>query len=214
VLWFKVDLSGLLGRETSWRETRPGRMNIAYPSPEGFHQVGVTLGRGELPEIGGQDRLEAALPFVTPELGAAILAGRDALVGPMRLHVICERAERWSVPGLLLIGDAAHPMSPIATQGINIALRDAIVAANRLVPALRGGDPGAIDAACVATERERLAEVVPVQTFQTRIGAQILNPSRLYLALLPCLARLGFTTGPGGKRKRINRGLQPISLSI
>jgi 2-polyprenyl-6-methoxyphenol hydroxylase-like FAD-dependent oxidoreductase len=47
VLWFKVDLSGLLGdRETSWREMRPGRMAIAYPSPEGHHQVGVTLARG------------------------------------------------------------------------------------------------------------------------------------------------------------------------
>jgi 2-polyprenyl-6-methoxyphenol hydroxylase-like FAD-dependent oxidoreductase len=215
VLWFKVDLSGLLGdRETSWREMRPGRMALAYPSPEGSYQVGVTLARGELPAATGRDPLAAVLPLVTPELGEAILAGRDALVGPMYLHVVCERAERWSVPGLLLLGDAAHPMSPVASQGINVALRDAIVAANRLVPALRGRDPAAIDAACVATERERLAEVVPVQQFQTRVGARLLNPSPLSLGLLPWLARLGWRPVSWGQEKRIRRGLQPVSLSV
>jgi len=45
----------------------------------------------------------------------------------------------WYAPGLLLLGDAVHPMSPIRAQGINMALRDVIVAANHLVTLLREG---------------------------------------------------------------------------
>lgn len=66
---------------------------------------------------------------------------RDQLDPPIRLNVIVGRAEQWHKPGLLLLGDAAHPMSPIRAQGINLALRDVVVMANHLVPIL--GDQGA-----------------------------------------------------------------------
>ena len=49
--------------------------------------------------------------------------------------------ERWSQPGLLLLGDAAHPMSPAGGQGINVAIYDSVVAARRLVPALVAHSP-------------------------------------------------------------------------
>ena len=73
---------------------------------------------------------------------------REAVAGATLLDVICGRLTEWTVPGLLLIGDAAHPMSPVGGQGVNIALRDALVAANHLVPVLASGGGGtAIDAA-------------------------------------------------------------------
>jgi hypothetical protein len=50
-------------------------------------------------------------------------------------------APRWQRPGLLLLGDAAHPMSPLRAQGLNMALRDALVAAERLLPLLEGDGP-------------------------------------------------------------------------
>jgi len=50
-----------------------------------------------------------------------------------------KRAERWHRDGLLLIGDAAHVMSPLGGVGINLAIRDAVLAANAVVGPLRAG---------------------------------------------------------------------------
>jgi 2-polyprenyl-6-methoxyphenol hydroxylase-like FAD-dependent oxidoreductase len=55
---------------------------------------------------------------------------------PLRLTVRSGLAPRWELPGLLLLGDAAHPMSPLRAQGLNMALRDALVAAEWLLPVL------------------------------------------------------------------------------
>ena len=85
---------------------------------------------------------------------------------PRLLDVIVGRCPRWHAPGLLLLGDAAHPMSPIRAQGINMALRDAVVAANHLVPALRAG--GEVGAALAAIQREREPEIAAAQTLQYR----------------------------------------------
>ena len=59
-----------------------------------------------------------------------------AVGSPLRLAVRPGLAPRWHRPGLLLLGDAAHPMSPLRAQGLNMALRDALIAAERLLPAL------------------------------------------------------------------------------
>jgi len=61
------------------------------------------------------------------------------------LTVTVDRLKQWYRPGLLCIGDAAHAMSPIGGVGINLAIQDAVAAANILVPAFRRGSiPGAI----------------------------------------------------------------------
>jgi 2-polyprenyl-6-methoxyphenol hydroxylase-like FAD-dependent oxidoreductase len=50
--------------------------------------------------------------------------------------VSVQRLDRWSAPGILAIGDAAHTMSPMGGIGINLAVGDAVAAANLLGPAL------------------------------------------------------------------------------
>lgn len=73
---------------------------------------------------------------VLPEEAAALMRGLPpgAIEGPQRLPVRVGWAPRWHAPGFLLLGDAAHPMSPVRAQGINMALRDALVAGRLLGP--------------------------------------------------------------------------------
>lgn len=105
-------------------------------------------------------------------LAEHLRANCDAIEGPLPLNVQVGRCREWTVPGLLLLGDAAHPMSPVRAQGINLALRDAIVAANHLVPALRSnGGPATLDAALRAVQAERQPEIERVQALQRREAA-------------------------------------------
>ena len=55
------------------------------------------------------------------------------------LTVTVDRLERWDRPGLLVIGDAAHAMSPIGGVGINLAIQDAVAAANMLAAPMAAG---------------------------------------------------------------------------
>ena len=111
------------------------------------------------------------------------------------LKVACDRLDAWHVPGMLFLGDAAHTMSPVAGQGINLAIRDSIVAANHMIRAREAGRPwdGAV---CQAVEDERRPEVEAMQTFQVRLGHLMLGAPRLQRRLffrfgLPLLAALG-----------------------
>ena len=107
-----------------------------------------------------------------PPLASWLLANADYITAPVRLSVQVGMAERWWQPGLLLLGDAAHPMSPVRAQGINGALRDAAVAARQLIELaqpLAPGDspsPAAIDASLAAIEAERRPEVSQLQILQ------------------------------------------------
>jgi 2-polyprenyl-6-methoxyphenol hydroxylase-like FAD-dependent oxidoreductase len=74
------------------------------------------------------------------------------------LSVKIDRLREWYRPGLLCIGDAAHAMSPIGGVGINLAIQDAVAAANRLAGPLRSGQVGI----------EVLADVQRRRTFPTR----------------------------------------------
>src|SRR6266446_5402523 len=67
---------------------------------------------------------------------AASLRADDS-TAPVQLTVVGDRLSRWYRPGLLCISDAAHAMSPIGGVGINLAIQDAVAAANRLALPLR-----------------------------------------------------------------------------
>ena len=170
VLWFKLPApDSLRARCTFMMFASRAHQAACYTSWDGRLQLALVLAKGGYRERRDADwagELAQALP---PWLGEHVLSVRGEVEGPVVLDVIVGRCRRWSTPGVLAIGDAAHPMAPIRAQGINVALRDAIVVANRLGAAERaGGGAAAIDAAAVAVQREREPEIVRAQTLQQR----------------------------------------------
>ncbi len=91
---------------------------------------------------------------------------------------------------MLLIGDAAHVMSPIGAVGINYAIQDAVVAANALVGPLKAGRLEVDDLAVVQRQREWPTKII--QKFQALVQQRVvvsgLNPKEPFT--LPVLARL------------------------
>lgn len=142
---------------------------VCYVSWDGRLQYGLVMPKGASRELASGDWVAEAVRSAPSFLAEHVLAHRGEIEGPARLNVLVGRCPAWSTPGVLLLGDAAHPMSPVRAQSINLALRDAIVAANHLVPALtEAGDAAAVDAACQAVQAEREPEIVRAQRLQRR----------------------------------------------
>ena len=90
------------------------------------------------------------------------------------LDVRLNRLNRWHVDGLLCIGDAAHAMSPIGGVGINLAVQDAVAAADLLAAPLRRGH---VDAGTLAkVRRRRLLPTIAVQNLQTLLHRGVVKP--------------------------------------
>lgn len=111
------------------------------------------------------------------------------------LKVAADRMNKWHLPGMLFLGDAAHTMSPVAGQGINLAMRDSIVAANHLITACRKHEPWD-EALLEKIEAERRPEIETMQDFQVRLGHLMLGAPRwqarlVFRWLMPVLSMLG-----------------------
>ncbi|HEX4297519.1 MAG TPA: FAD-dependent monooxygenase, partial [Devosia sp.] len=89
------------------------------------------------------------------------------------LTVAVDRLRRWYRPGFLAIGDAAHAMSPIGGVGINLAIQDAVAAANLLAGPLRRGSVSVADLAAVQARREFPMKVI--QAGQIAIQKQVID---------------------------------------
>jgi 2-polyprenyl-6-methoxyphenol hydroxylase-like FAD-dependent oxidoreductase len=174
VVWCKLPrMEGLDGaRAYAGR----GNLLLAYRTFGDQLQIGWAILKGTFGDLrrrGIDQWVEEMAAHVTHDLAAHLRAHAAAVRHPFLLDVVADRVTRWSAPGLLLVGDAAHTLSPVGAQGLNLALRDAIVAANHLVPALRAhGGPAAIDAAAERVEAERVPEIRAVQRIQA-IGPRI-----------------------------------------
>lgn len=175
-----------------------GHLGIFIPSYDGLLQIGWIIPKGSYKDFrdkGVRHWLEQMAGHVSADMADHLRRHADDATHPFLLDVVCDCYDAWSVPGMTLIGDAAHPMSPVGAQGINIALRDSVVAANHFVPLLLAGDGrDRLDAAAMAFRAERIREVAPIQAMQRR-GPRILFRRPLWLAaivrLVRALLRLG-----------------------
>ena len=174
VLWFRVS------RHKDEVEAVAGRF--------GARTVCVMIDRGDYWQIayvipkGGADAIRAAgieafrraVTGVAPELSDRTHEIRD-WDDVKLLTVRADRLTRWYRPGYLAIGDAAHAMSPVGGVGINVAIHDAVAAANVLWRPLRGGSAAEADLARVQRQRERPVRLM--QAFQSAVQTRFLRPT-------------------------------------
>src|SRR5271170_3527876 len=209
VLWFR------LSRHTSDPEAGLGYVNygrlIVLINRIDYFQTAYIIAKGGFDQIreDGLDQFHANLERIVP-----FLAGRTSEIDSWDkvklLSVQINHLERWSLPGLLCIGDAAHAMSPVGGIGINIAVQDAVATANMLTESLRTGTLTPEHLEQVQRYREGVVHNTQrVQVFAHGILSRVLqNPGPIKPALL-----LRITTAlPRFQRiaaRFVGMGLQP-----
>jgi 2-polyprenyl-6-methoxyphenol hydroxylase-like FAD-dependent oxidoreductase len=140
VFWFRLEKAGQSGEKLRGA-IDTGRMAVLIDRRT-YWQCAFLIPKGAAAEVKarGIDWLRGEVQALFPELD---LSG--GLTSEEDLHLLSvelDRLDTWSRPGLLAIGDAAHAMSPIGGIGINLAIQDAVAAANTLAgPLARGEDP-------------------------------------------------------------------------
>ncbi|MGB2730962.1 MAG: FAD-dependent oxidoreductase [Methylovirgula sp.] len=167
VLWFRLSRKAGDSAETFGR-AEAGQMLVLINRGDHW-QCGYVIPKGGFDALKRQDvavlrqQLAALVPFLADRV-AEIKSWDDVKL----LTVAVDRLPLWHKPGLLCIGDAAHAMSPIGGVGVNVAIQDAIAAANILAPALRSGKPVS-DALLGAVQKRREPAVKLTQAMQVFI---------------------------------------------
>jgi 2-polyprenyl-6-methoxyphenol hydroxylase-like FAD-dependent oxidoreductase len=191
VVWFKLPLPPAWKQPRFRFEIGGGHLLISLQAPDGLLQVAWVILKGSYGDLRQRGIEEWALEMAAhadPELSEHITTHRDEISRPFLLDVVTDRVLGWASPGALLIGDAAHTMSPVGAQGLNLALRDAIVTANQLLPALRMGSD--LNLAASRVEVLRGPEIDRVQRFAALPPRIIMGRSIFHTAVRRALTRL------------------------
>ena len=179
VFWFRIPKERTPGNDTTGIFDT-GRI-IAMIDRGDYWQCAYVFAKGEADAVRarGLDAFRADVARVAPMAGGhigAIHSWDDVKL----LTVALDRLTTWDAPGLLVIGDAAHAMSPIGGVGINVAIQDAVAAANILAgPMAEGRDVAPL---LRMVERRRRLAVRAIQGFQKMaqrriIGRLLANPT-------------------------------------
>ena len=179
VLWFRMPRSASDPQDTFGIVDR-GHMMVLLNRTD-YWQVAFVVPKGS--DAALRARSIDALRETVSQLAPFLADRRDAIEswGTVKtLEVQVDRLQRWHAPGLLLIGDAAHAMSPIGGVGINMAIQDAVAAANALAKPVREG--GAIDESLLARIQQRREWPVKVVqrvqiAMQKRLISRVLEQS-------------------------------------
>jgi 2-polyprenyl-6-methoxyphenol hydroxylase-like FAD-dependent oxidoreductase len=140
-----------------------------------YWQCAFVIRKGGYDEVraAGLDAFRAAIVRLAPYLADRVQELKD-WDDIKLLTVAVDRLTRWWRPGLLCIGDAAHAMSPIGGVGVNLAVQDAVAAANILAAPLREGRLTTGDLAAV--QRRRTLPMKVIQAIQIGVQGRIIDP--------------------------------------
>ena len=154
-----------------------GRMLAVFDRID-YWQIGYVFPKGHYQEVraAGLEAFRGSIVEIEPGFARHVESLTDWHQCSL-LSVESSRCPVWYRPGLLLIGDAAHVMSPVGGVGINYAVQDAVVAVNVLSRPLRNGQISVQDLADVQSQREWPTRVIQAvqSTMQTRVIAGALQ---------------------------------------
>ncbi|GAA0301727.1 FAD-dependent oxidoreductase [Sphingomonas oligophenolica] len=190
VFWFRIPKSAEPEND-SMGVFDTGRVFVLIDRGD-YYQCAFVFPKGAAETIRGEgiaafrDRVRAIGPE-TATVDEGVTSWDDVKL----LTVTVDRLEKWDRPGLLVIGDAAHAMSPIGGVGINLAIQDAVAAANLLAgPMAAGTDP---DPLLHKVHDRRIRAVKLTQGMQKLVQDNIVEPvlaSTVALDGPPLFARL------------------------
>jgi len=199
VLWFKLPHRDG-DPDESFGRVAPGRM-LAMIDRGSYWQCGCVIPKGGAKELRekGIDAFRESIARLTPFLADRVGTLKD-WTDVSLLTVQVNRLKVWSRPGLLCIGDAAHAMSPVGGVGVNLAIQDAVAAANLLGAKLRENTLSDEDVRAVQRRREfptRVTQAIQL-AIQDRVVRRVLAAQKPFdapLALrllnaMPLLRRL------------------------
>ncbi|HWG83943.1 MAG TPA: FAD-dependent monooxygenase, partial [Deinococcales bacterium] len=164
VIWVRLPFSAVTPPSGATFRLGRGGLLVLMRHLAGW-QAGLVIAKGSFPQWreAGIERLRDALAGLAPELAGSAASLHDwEQTSLLSVESSCLR--RWHRPGLLLIGDAAHVVSPVGGVGINLAVQDALAAGRRLARPLLQGRVTSRDLAGV--QRERVLPTRLVQACQ------------------------------------------------
>jgi 2-polyprenyl-6-methoxyphenol hydroxylase-like FAD-dependent oxidoreductase len=194
VLWFRLPRVETDGGAV-FGAAAPGLIAV-FLNRGDYWQVAYVIAKGTAEQLRseGIDRLRQRVVELAPRFADRVCA-LESWDDARLLTVRSDRLRRWWRPGLLLIGDAAHAMSPIGGVGINLAVQDAVASANLLGPRLLSREP-VTDADLAAVQRRREFPTRATQAGQDFLQRRVLAPvlgrrTSAGLGLLQALLRIG-----------------------
>ncbi len=181
VLWFRLPKKPTLVNETGGTF---GAGTLVVEIDRGdYWQCAYVVPKGAADEIRGKgiETFRADVARAAPNLADAVDTLQDWDQVKL-LSVSLDRLETWWRPGLLAIGDAAHAMSPVGGVGINLAIQDAVAAANIVAAPLASGRN--VDPLLKKVQKRRLFPTRVIQSAQKAVHDRVLTPLVVRRAVL------------------------------
>ena len=225
VLWFKIPYpEKFIPGSQAFFSLFPKSFLVAVPVYDEKLQVGWIIPAGSYGELRkqGQEKWIQYIKEKSPKGFADHLQkclDEKLISDPFILKMTLDRVKKWHKKGALLLGDAAHTMNAVGGQGLNIALRDAVVCANHLVPLMNGNPSNSsLDKAFDAIEKERISEVSQVQEIQSR-PPKFITLSEFSVQLIVPILRFAFRFNVMNYLReaaieKMSRGFNKVKLKV